>query len=105
VRNVWKGLIIGGLTGVAAGVVLDSLNGASKKTRDLGKQVREHAPEAGRWIQSATEKAGDWIQDSDIPEHVRDAAERIKDSGAVDRAAKVRDDVTSATRKAVSKSA
>src|ERR1700729_1865549 len=62
-RNVWKGLVVGGLTGVGAGVILDSLVGASKKAAALGDQVREHAPDAGRWVQSVTDKAGDWLHD------------------------------------------
>ena len=71
-QNVWKGLIVGGLTGAryAAGVVLDILAGASKKAVAVGEQVREHAPDAGRWLQSVTDKAGEWIQEADIPEHV-----------------------------------
>jgi hypothetical protein len=73
-QNVWKGLIVGGLTGVAAGFVLDTLAGASRKAVAVGEQVREHAPDAGRWLQSVTDKAGEWIQDADIPEHVRSVA-------------------------------
>jgi hypothetical protein len=73
-QNVWKGLIVGGLTGVTAGIVLDTLAGASKKAVAVGDQVRDHAPDAGRWLQSVTDKAGEWIQDADIPEHVRGIA-------------------------------
>lgn len=73
-HNVWKGLIVGGLTGVAAGAVLDTLAAASKKAAAVGEQVREHAPDAGRWLQSVTDKAGEWIQDADISEHVRSVA-------------------------------
>jgi hypothetical protein len=74
-HNVWKGLIVGGLTGVAAGVVLDTFAGAGKKAVAVGEQVREHAPDAGRWLQSVTEKAGEWIQETDIPEHVLSVAD------------------------------
>jgi hypothetical protein len=58
-RNVWKGLVVGGLTGVAAGMLLESLAVASKKAAELGGQVRDHAPDAGRWVQSVTGRAGD----------------------------------------------
>ena len=74
-QNVWKGLIVGGLTGVTAGVVLDTIAGASKKAVAVGEKVREHAPDAGRWLQSVTDKAGEWIHDADIPEHVRNVAQ------------------------------
>lgn len=53
-RNVWKGLVVGGLTGVTAGVVLDSIARASKKASELGGQVRSRAPEARRLAQSLT---------------------------------------------------
>jgi hypothetical protein len=55
------------LTGVVAGVVLDTIAGASKKALAVGDQVREHAPDAGRWLQSVTDKAGEWIHDADDP--------------------------------------
>lgn len=97
-RNVWKGLVVGGLTGVSAGIVLDATARASKKAAVIGEQVREHAPEAGRWLQAATSKVGDKIQDAEIPEHVRDAAHRVKDSDAARRAAQLGDDVISAAK-------
>jgi hypothetical protein len=75
-RNVWKGLFVGGLTGVTAGVILDSLARASKTAVAVGGQVRDHAPDAGRWLHSATDKAGEWLHDADVPEHVRSAARR-----------------------------
>jgi hypothetical protein len=99
-RNVWKGLVVGGLTGVTAGVVLDSLSRASKKAADLGGQVREHAPEAGRWVQSVTDKAGDWLHDADVHDHVRTVAQKVKDSDALGRVADIGSEVASAVREA-----
>ena len=81
-RNVWKGLIVGGLTGVTAGIVLDAIAGASKKAMAVSDQVREHAPDAGQWLQSVTDKAGEWLHDADVPEHVRNVAERVAGSDA-----------------------
>jgi hypothetical protein len=81
-RNVWKGLIVGGLTGVVAGKILDSLAGASKKASALGDQVLEHAPDAGHLVQSVADKAGEWLHDADVPEQVRSVAHRLKDSDA-----------------------
>ncbi len=101
-RNVWKGLVVGGLTGVTAGVVLDSISRASKKAADIGGRVRDHAPEAGRWLQSVSDKAGELIHDADVPEHVRGAAQRIKESDAAQRVAAVGNDVASAAKEAAS---
>jgi hypothetical protein len=101
-KNVWKGLFVGGLTGVAAGVVLDSLSRASKKAAELGDQVRDHAPEAGRWVQSAADKAGDWLHDADVPEHIKGVAHKLKDSDAAQRVADAGNDLVSAARQAAS---
>ena len=102
-RNVWKGLVVGGLTGVTAGVVLDSINRASKKAVELGSQVRVHAPDAGRWVQSMTDKAGDWIHDADVPEHVRGVAHKVKESDAVHRVTEAGNDVVNAAKDAASR--
>lgn len=54
-NNVWKGLVVGGLTGVAAGLVLDSVTNTSEKARVLWKEA-------------------------DLPERLRDAAQKVKES-------------------------
>ncbi len=100
-RNVWKGLVVGGLTGVTAGIVLDAAARASKKASAMGEHVRDHAPEAGRWIQTVAGKAGEKIHDVDVPEHVRDAAQRVRESDAAQRVAQRGDDVVSAAKDAV----
>ena len=100
-RNVWKGLVVGGLTGVSAGIVLDAAARASKKASAIGEHVRDHAPEAGRWIQTVAGKAGEKIHDAEVPEHVRDAAQRVKESDAAQRVAQLGDDVVSAAKGAV----
>jgi hypothetical protein len=97
-RNVWKGLVVGGLTGVTAGVVLDSIARASKKASEISGQVRERAPEAGRWVHSLTDKAGDWVHDAEVPDHIRDAAHRVKTSDAAHRAAEVARDTLAAAK-------
>ena len=97
-KNVWKGLIVGGLTGVLAGFILDGVARASKKAADLGDQVLEHAPEAGRWVQTVTDKAGEWLQEADVPEQVKTVAHKLKDSDAAARVADVGHDIASAAR-------
>ncbi|HVC70463.1 MAG TPA: hypothetical protein VNC61_09455 [Acidimicrobiales bacterium] len=100
-RNVWKGLVVGGLTGVVAGIVLDTIAGASKKALAVGDQVREHAPDAGRWLQSVTDKAGEWIHDADLPDHVRSMAERARESDATNQVKQASNGVVSAAKEAV----
>ena len=100
-RNVWKGLVVGGLTGVTAGMVLDAFARMSEQALTVGNQVREHAPEAGRWLQSATDKAGEWIRDADVPDHVRNIAERVKESDATSQVKEVGVGVASAAKEAV----
>jgi len=106
-RNVWKGLVVGGLIGVTAGVVLDSINRASKKAAELGASVRAHAPDAGRdagrWVESLTDKAGDWIHDAEVPEHVRDVAHKVKESDTVHRMADAGNNAISAAKEAASR--
>jgi hypothetical protein len=101
-KNVWKGLIVGGLTGVLAGFVLDGVARASKKAAELGDQVLEHAPEAGRWVQTVTDKAGDWLHDADVPEHVKAVAQKVKDSDAASRVADMGHDIATAAREKAS---
>lgn len=97
-KNVWKGLIIGGLTGVLAGYVLDGAARASKKATALGDSVLEHTPEAGRFVQTVTEKAGDWLHETDVPEQVKTVAHKLKDSEAAARVADVGHEIVSAAR-------
>jgi hypothetical protein len=101
-RNVWKGLVVGGLTGVAAGVVLDSVNRASRRAAQIGGQLRERAPEAERWVHALSDKAGDWVHDNDVPEHLRDAAQRVKESDVAQRVVEAGRDAVSATKEAAS---
>jgi hypothetical protein len=97
-RNVWKGLIVGGLTGVTAGIVLDAMAGASKKALAVGDQVLEHAPDAGRWVQSVTDKAAGWLHDADVPEHVRHVAERVWESDAASQVKQASNDAVSSAK-------
>ena|ERR1700684_3916869 len=102
-RNVWKGLVVGGLTGIMGGVLLDAIAGASKKALDVGDHVREHVPEAGRWLQSVTDKAGEWIHDADVPDHVRSMAERVKESDTTNQMKQTGSGVVSAAKEAVAR--
>ena len=100
-RNVWKGLVVGGLTGVLAGILLETIAGASKKALAVGDQVRGHAPEAGRWLHLVTDKAGEWIHDVDVPDHVRSMADRVQESEAANQMKQASHGVVLAAKEAV----
>ncbi len=75
-RNVWKGLVIGGLTGVAAGLLLDLLEGAYERAGTARDQLRERAPELKERARHAAEVASERLREAEIPEKARQAAER-----------------------------
>jgi hypothetical protein len=103
-RNVWKGLVVGGLTGVAAGVVLDLANRGSQLGGAAAKRAVDLAPKAADRLKSAaTTGAGrvqDAVQDSELRDHVRgqvkDIAHRLADAEVTDQA---RDKLERATKK------
>jgi hypothetical protein len=87
-RNVWKGLTLGALTGAAVGIALDWGDSAGQTVRSLaestGRSVREHGPEAVAAVGGAAARAGQRIKDADLPsraqETARDLAGRAADS-------------------------
>ena len=44
-KNAWKGLVVGGLTGVGAGLILDALSSLSDRAESAGRTARRRAPE------------------------------------------------------------
>ena len=100
-RNVWKGLIVGGLTGVGAGLILDSVRSAPQAAKSLGRHAVDLAPDAGKLIQSVAGRASELAHDTDVPDKVRDAARRVAGSDVAHRAARATGDVTSAAREKV----
>lgn len=74
-RNIWKGLIVGGLTGAGAGAVLDVLNKSARLVGTTTKRAAEMAPDAAERVRSAATSAGRKAADI-APE----AAERLRDA-------------------------
>jgi hypothetical protein len=70
-RNVWKGLVIGALTGAGIGFVLDLLEW-------LGRRGKEISIEAKEGAQNLSAAARTTVEESDLPEAARAAAERAK---------------------------
>ena len=93
-RNVWKGLVVGGLTGVAAGVVLDLASRGTDLGESAAKRAVELAPKAADRLKSAAAtgaaRVQDAVQDSELREHVRDQVKeighRLADANVTDQA-------------------
>ena len=75
-RNVWKGLVVGGLTGVAAGVILDWITEAAEEAGEAGRQVKGRAPEFASKVKQVATEAAEAIREAGLPEKARTAAER-----------------------------
>lgn len=103
-RNVWKGLIVGGLTGVVAGIALDMGNRGSQLGAAAAKRAADLAPKAADRLKSAATtgaaRVQDAVQDSELGEHVRDQvkeiAHRLADADVTDQA---REKLERATKK------
>ena len=77
-RNVWKGLVIGGLTGALVGALMDALRRENlervgNKARDLGDAAAERARTTGGQV-------AERLRESDLRErvtHVRERGEEL----------------------------
>ena len=79
-KNTWKGLVVGGLTGVAAGLLLDALQGASDRAHEVGRRVAEKAPVVADRLSDAAEHGVARVHEADLPSPVdlaRSAAQRV----------------------------
>ena len=81
-RNTWKGLVVGGLTGIAGGAILDVVGRASRRARELGTMAKDHVPDATSWLKHATEAAAERVHDADVAGRVHDVSTRISASDA-----------------------
>ena len=76
-RNTWKGLVVGGLTGVAGGAILDLIGRASHEARRAGELAKSHVADVTSWMRHASERADEPPSDADVPGHVRDASKLV----------------------------
>lgn len=85
-RNVWKGLIVGAVTGATIGLSMDAGRRTGQHLADAaqqaGRAVREHGPGAASAVADAVAGGADRIKRADLPARARDAAERLADSPA-----------------------
>ena len=74
VRNVWKGMVIGALTGAATGLVLDLGERGAEGAAALGGAVAQHAPEVAdhlrHSVSDAVSAASHRARTSDAPTQV-----------------------------------
>ena len=73
-KNAWKGLIIGALTGMVGGSAMDAASSARRKVSGVAHSVMDEASAVSK---AATHKAGGMVHDADVPAKVRDAAEKV----------------------------
>ena len=78
-RNTWKGLVVGGLTGALVGIALDAVAIALDKAVLTAETARDRAPGAVDWVQSHTGGALRWLHDADVPDRARVVAKRVLD--------------------------
>ena len=75
VRNVWKGMVIGALTGAATGLVLDLGERGAEGAAALGGAVAQHAPEVAdhlrHSVSDAVSAASHRARTSEAPTQVR----------------------------------
>ena len=86
-RNVWKGLVIGGLTGAGVGVLIDVLDRGVTRAGELGSLVASHAPETASHLRDAVSGA---VAEGAARAHDPERVEHMKAS-ATSALRKVRD--------------
>lgn len=88
-RNVWKGFVVGSLTGVAAGAILDVLDRGSHLARAISRRAADRtvelAPKAADRIKSAASTGATKLQEAEFGDHAKEVAHRLADSEAAER--------------------
>ena len=85
-KNAWKGLIIGALTGMVGGSAMDMASAARRKAAEVAHSVMEKTPSVAK---AATHKAADVLHDAEAPETLQDAAVQVGDSHTAKKAKRV----------------
>ena len=62
-KNAWKGLIIGALTGMVGGSAMDMASAARRKAAEVAHGVMEKTPSVAN---AATHKAADVLYDAGV---------------------------------------
>jgi hypothetical protein len=92
-KNVWKGLILGALTGAGIGLILDVLEWLGRRGKELSIEARQEAQHLGAVARAR-------VEESDLPDTARAAAERARSAASTakervtEKVADTVDDVT-----------
>ena len=82
-RNVWKGMVIGALTGAATGLVLDLGEQGRERVAAFGGAVVEHTPEVAghvrQAVSDAVSSAGEHSRTADLPTQVKTTTAAAQD--------------------------
>lgn len=70
-QNVWKGPVIGAVTGAGVGMVRDGLSRAGGRAEMVGRTAREAAPDVLEKVRHAATRAADAAWRVDVPEKKR----------------------------------
>ena len=85
-KNAWKGLIVGALTGMVGGSAMDMASAARRKTAEVAHDVIDKTPAVAN---AAIHKAADMLHDADVPGKIRDAAVQVGDSDVAKKTKRV----------------
>ncbi len=81
-RNVWKGFIIGGVTGAAVGLTLELLTGVGEGAVAAADLARERGPEVAGTLTAKAAAGADRARQADVPGKLREAAQTVAASDA-----------------------
>jgi hypothetical protein len=85
-KNSWKGLAVGGLTGALVGIVIDVFTKALQEAVHGAELARGRAPEAAEWLASMTHRASEWAADVDVPDRMRQVGQHLGESDLASKA-------------------
>ena len=85
-KSVWKGLMVGGITGAVVGSAIDAVGRASEWAKHVSVRVRMQTPDSAQKMKTATGRAQRAIT-TEVPDHRRQSARRTLDSEPASQAA------------------
>ena len=86
-RQAWKGMVVGAITGAAIGIAMDALEAASRGARAAAGDLREQAPATTNAARELADRASDRIRASEMSDRAHRATARMSDKFAATRAA------------------
>ncbi len=80
--KLWKGLVVGAITGAAIGLVVDLLGRARDGAVHVGELAREHGPDVAAALAGAATAGAERLREADLPDKLRQAAHTAATSDA-----------------------